>query len=56
MPSGNGYGPVRVLRLGSAYRVPTAELLKLLGLERQQADGGDGGVPDARAEGRTLAA
>jgi hypothetical protein len=41
-----GYGlakqgeyPVKVLRLGNAYRVVTAELLKLLGLERQQADG-----------------
>jgi hypothetical protein len=39
-----GYGlarqgdyPVRVLRLGNAYRVVTADLLKLLGLERQPA-------------------
>ncbi|MEE1786987.1 hypothetical protein PUR71_29380 [Streptomyces sp. SP17BM10] len=37
-----GYGlakageyPVRVLRLGSTYRVVTSELLKLLGMERQ---------------------
>ncbi|MEV7087977.1 hypothetical protein AB0O07_19150 [Streptomyces sp. NPDC093085] len=59
-----GYGlakqgeyPVRVLRLGNAYRVPTAELLKLLGLERPQAERGDGGAaPDARAEGHALAA
>ncbi|QXE39562.1 hypothetical protein KQY30_33590 [Streptomyces sp. GMY02] len=41
-----GYGlakqgeyPVRVLRLGNAYRVVTADLLKLLGLERQQPEG-----------------
>jgi hypothetical protein len=41
-----GYGlakqgkyPVRVLRLGNAYRVVTADLLKLLGLERQQGEG-----------------
>ena len=41
-----GYGlakqgkyPVRVLRLGNAYRVVTADLLKLLGLERRQDDG-----------------
>lgn len=40
-----GYGlakqgtyPVRVLRLGNAYRVVTADLLKLLGLERQPLD------------------
>ncbi|MFJ2708895.1 hypothetical protein ACIO3R_37710 [Streptomyces sp. NPDC087428] len=39
-----GYGlakqgeyPVKVLRLGNAYRVVTADLLKLLGLERQQS-------------------
>jgi hypothetical protein len=37
-----GYGlakygryPVKVLRLGNSYRVVTADLLKLLGLERQ---------------------
>lgn len=42
-----GYGlakqgayPVKVLRLGNAYRVVTADLLKLLGLERQQSEGG----------------
>ncbi|MEV0036576.1 hypothetical protein [Streptomyces sp. NPDC050804] len=41
-----GYGlakqgayPVKVLRLGNAYRVVTADLLKLLGLERQQSEG-----------------
>jgi hypothetical protein len=40
-----GYGlakqgeyPVKVLRLGNAYRVVTADLLKLLGLERQPLD------------------
>ncbi|MFE9597091.1 MULTISPECIES: hypothetical protein [Streptomyces] len=40
-----GYGlakqgeyPVKVLRLGNAYRVVTADLLKLLGLERHQGD------------------
>lgn len=42
-----GYGlakqgeyPVKVLRLGNAYRVVTADLLKLLGLERHQFGGG----------------
>ncbi|MFE9237993.1 hypothetical protein [Streptomyces sp. NPDC007007] len=42
-----GYGlakqgeyPVKVLRLGNAYRVVTADLLKLLGLEHQQSGGG----------------
>lgn len=42
-----GYGlakqgayPVKVLRLGNAYRVVTADLLRLLGLERQPSDGG----------------
>lgn len=50
-----GYGlakrgayPVKVLRLGNAYRVVTADLLKLLGLERQQP--GDG-KPEARTDG-----
>jgi hypothetical protein len=33
-----GRYPVRVLRLGNAYRVVTADLLKLLGLERQPLD------------------
>lgn len=41
-----GY-PVKVLRLGNAYRVVTADLLKLLGLERQQPGGGK---PEARAD------
>ncbi|MEU8802520.1 MULTISPECIES: helix-turn-helix domain-containing protein [unclassified Spirillospora] len=27
--------PCRVIRIGAAYRVPTAELLKLLGVARQ---------------------
>lgn len=42
-----GYGlakqgryPVKVLRLGNAYRVVTADLLNLLGLERRPSDGG----------------
>lgn len=55
-----GYGlakqgeyPVRVLRLGNAYRVVTADLLKLLGLERPQAVGDQG---DARSERHGLAA
>ncbi len=55
-----GYGlakqgeyPVRVLRLGNAYRVVTADLLKLLGLERQHA-GGDQG--DNGNEGHGLVA
>lgn len=44
-----GRYPVRVLRLGNAYRVVTADLLKLLGLERQpldasQAQGGEHGL------------
>lgn len=34
-----GESPVKVLRLGNAYRVVTADLLKLLGLERQQPGG-----------------
>ncbi|NEA56638.1 hypothetical protein G3I60_21480 [Streptomyces sp. SID13666] len=40
-----GYGlarqgeyPVKVLRLGNAYRVVTADLLKLLGLESQRPE------------------
>ncbi|RPK48384.1 hypothetical protein EES39_09530 [Streptomyces sp. ADI92-24] len=37
-----GY-PVKVLRLGNAYRVVTADLLKLLGLERQHSEGGHPG-------------
>lgn len=55
-----GYGlakqgeyPVKVLRLGNAYRVVTADLLKLLGLGRQQ---GDGGQDDDRSEHHGLAA
>ncbi|MFE2944687.1 hypothetical protein ACFXKG_37465 [Streptomyces sp. NPDC059255] len=55
-----GYGlakqgeyPVKVLRLGNAYRVVTADLLKLLGLERPQT-GGDQG--DDRSERHGLAA
>ncbi|NBE51177.1 hypothetical protein [Streptomyces boluensis] len=55
-----GYGlakqgeyPVKVLRLGNAYRVVTADLLRLLGLERQQSDGGQG---ECAGEGHDLAA
>ena len=55
-----GYGlakqgeyPVKVLRLGNAYRVVTADLLKLLGLGRQQ---GDGGQDDDRSERNGVAA
>jgi hypothetical protein len=44
-----GQYPVTVLRLGSAYRVVTSELLKLLGLERQQEAGGQA---DARGAER----
>ncbi|MBB5940437.1 hypothetical protein [Streptomyces zagrosensis] len=36
----HGEYPVKVLRLGNAYRVVTADLLKLLGVERQQPGGG----------------
>jgi hypothetical protein len=32
----HGRYPVKVLRLGNAYRVVTADLLRLLGLERRQ--------------------
>jgi hypothetical protein len=32
-----GQYPVKVLRLGNAYRVVTADLLQLLGLQRQSA-------------------
>jgi hypothetical protein len=45
-----GYGlakqgeyPVKVLKLGNAYRVVTADLLKLLGLERQPLDASQAG-------------
>ncbi|MBT2507020.1 hypothetical protein J7I98_14200 [Streptomyces sp. ISL-98] len=55
-----GYGlakqgeyPVKVLRLGNAYRVVTADLLKLLGLARHQ---GDGDQADGRSERHSLAA
>ncbi|MDX2544108.1 hypothetical protein ACOT81_21040 [Streptomyces sp. WI04-05B] len=55
-----GYGlakqgeyPVKVLRLGNAYRVVTADLLKLLGLGLQQRDGGQ---DDDRSERHGLAA
>jgi hypothetical protein len=50
-----GYGlakqgryPVKVLRLGNAYRVVTADLLQLLGLQRQpvNAEIGEGGQHD----------
>lgn len=50
-----GYGlakqgryPVKVLRLGNAYRVVTADLLKLLGLEQQPSVGGQHRTGDAR--------
>ena len=33
-----GQYPVKVLKLGNAYRVVTADLLKLLGLERRPLD------------------
>ena len=36
-----GKFPCRVLRVGNRYRVPTADLLAVLGL----ADGGEGGSP-----------
>lgn len=55
-----GYGlakqgeyPVKVLRLGNAYRVVTADLLKLLGLGRRQ---GDESQDDDRSERHGLAA
>jgi hypothetical protein len=37
----HGRYPVKVLRLGNAYRVVTADLLKLLGLERRHTVGAD---------------
>ena len=37
-----GAYPVRLLRLGHAYRVVTAELLRLLALERQEFEAGTG--------------
>ncbi|MEO3750821.1 hypothetical protein [Streptomyces sp. B6B3] len=37
-----GAYPVRLLRLGNAYRVVTAELLRLLALERQEPEEGTG--------------
>lgn len=40
----NGEWPTRLLRLGNAYRVPTAELLALLGVEEQRGDGEPQGV------------
>jgi hypothetical protein len=55
-----GYGlakqgeyPVKVLRLGNAYRVVTADLLKLLGVERQSPDAGQ---PEASGERHSLCA
>ena len=39
-----GEFPCRVLRLGGAYRVPTADLLQVLGLTRE-----DNGAPPPRA-------
>jgi predicted DNA-binding transcriptional regulator AlpA len=41
----SGEWPTRVLRLGSMIRVPSAELLALLGIEQQAPSGGrpDGG-------------
>lgn len=55
-----GYGlakqgeyPVKVLRLGNAYRVVTTDLLKLLGLERQH---GEAGLGDSRGERHRLVA
>jgi hypothetical protein len=50
-----GEYPVKVLRVGNAYRVPTAELLKLLGLVRPQANSRDGAA-GARAEKHALVA
>jgi hypothetical protein len=35
----SGQWPTRVLRLGSLIKVPTAELLKLLGIEADEAAG-----------------
>jgi len=48
-----GQYPVKVLRLGNAYRVVTADLLKLLGVERHQSVGNQGG---GRSENHSLAA
>lgn len=36
-----GEFPVRVLRLGRQYRVATADLLALLGIEQDSQEGGD---------------
>jgi excisionase family DNA binding protein len=33
-----GEFPCRVLRMGSSYRVPTADLLRVLGITREQRD------------------
>lgn len=49
----HGEYPVKVLRLGNAYRVVTADLLKLLGLGRPPSDGGQ---PEASDERHSLCA
>jgi hypothetical protein len=48
-----GVYPVKVLRLGNAYRVVTADLLKLLGLETRSARTGQA---DAEGERHGLCA
>lgn len=54
-----GTFPVRVLRLGKAYRVPTAELLALLGVEPEpptEHSPGCSAVPSATVGGGSPAA
>ncbi|MEV0446172.1 integrase [Streptomyces spectabilis] len=44
----SGEFPVRLLRVGTAYRVPTADLLELLGIRN-----GDGAAPLANSPAST---
>lgn len=43
----DGQFPVPVLRLGSSYRVRTADLLEFLGIEPSQVRAGSAGTPVA---------
>ncbi|MEU2859894.1 integrase [Streptomyces mirabilis] len=44
-----GEYPVRVLRLGNAYRVTRADLLRYLGVSEAAASGSPGAISDATA-------
>ncbi len=44
--------PFRVLRLGAQYRVPVADLLRLLGLDGEEVPGSAAPATTTRASGR----